>query len=45
MYIALDKGPISSYHILIIPIEHYGSSLLLAQESQEEIQRIKQKLN
>lgn len=44
VYIALDKGPITPYHLLIIPIDHYSSSSQLPVKTRDEIQAIKTKL-
>ena len=44
VYIALDKGPITPRHVLIIPIDHYSSSLHLPLKARDEILSIKTKL-
>lgn len=44
VYLALDKGPIVSRHIQIIPIDHYDKSFLLPINVQEEIKTLKNRL-
>jgi diadenosine tetraphosphate (Ap4A) HIT family hydrolase len=38
-YVALDKGPITDQHVLILPIEHYPSTLHLSLGAWEEMER------
>lgn len=39
VYVALDKGPITPHHCLIIPIEHYPSWAAMPQAAAEEAAR------
>lgn len=39
VYLALDKGPISPQHALIIPIEHHPSLAALPAEAAKEVGR------
>jgi diadenosine tetraphosphate (Ap4A) HIT family hydrolase len=39
VYLALDKGPISPQHALIIPIEHHPSLSALPPAAAEEVGR------
>lgn len=38
-YLALDKGPISDEHVLIIPVDHYASSMALTPLCYSEVER------
>ncbi len=38
-YVALDKGPITPQHVLIVPIEHFPSSMAVPEGCYEEMQR------
>ncbi|MEW5297133.1 MAG: hypothetical protein WDW36_000361 [Sanguina aurantia] len=38
-YLALDKGPISDEHVLIIPVDHYASSMALTPLCYGEVER------
>jgi diadenosine tetraphosphate (Ap4A) HIT family hydrolase len=38
-YMALDKGPISDRHVLVLPVEHYASSLQAPLSVWEEMER------
>lgn len=38
-YLALDKGAITDQHVLVLPVEHYPSSLSLAPPVWEEMER------
>jgi len=40
-YIALPKGGLTPYHVLILPITHHSSTLELPDEVNEEIERFK----
>jgi len=42
---ALDKGPITSQHFLIIPIDHASCTISLSPQSQDELQEIKRGIN
>lgn len=39
VYLALDKGPITPQHALIIPIEHHPSLAALSAEAAKEVGR------
>ncbi len=38
-YVALDKGAITDQHVLVLPVEHYASSLAAPASTTEEIAR------
>ena len=38
-YVALDKGPISGRHVLVLPIEHFPSTLCLSPSAFAEVER------
>ena len=38
-YLALDKGQINSRHVLMLPIEHFPSTLALSPSAYAEIER------
>lgn len=38
-YIALDKGPITDQHVLVLPVEHYASTLQAPSSTTEEMAR------
>ena len=38
-YLALDKGAISDLHVLVVPVEHYPSSLAAPATTLEEMER------
>ncbi|CAD7695123.1 unnamed protein product [Ostreobium quekettii] len=38
-YIALDKGPVSDHHVLIIPIEHYPKTVMMPSACYIEMER------
>lgn len=39
MYIAMDKGPITTGHTLVLPIEHRPNSLELSPPAYSELER------
>jgi len=43
-YIALDKGPISRHHILLIPIDHHPNSLGLPLKARDEMEMLKTRI-
>lgn len=38
-YVALDKGQIAPTHVLLVPIEHYPSSVCLSEAAKGEVDR------
>ncbi|EAR89123.2 CWF19-like protein (macronuclear) [Tetrahymena thermophila SB210] len=43
-YLALDKGPLSKNHFMIVPYDHLSSTLEFSQELLDEISKIKKNL-
>lgn len=43
-YVAMDKGPLSSHHVLLLPHEHEPSFACLSAEGQAEINKFKEAL-
>lgn len=38
-YLVLDKGPITSTHVLMVPIEHFPSSISVSEACKQEVDR------
>ena len=38
-YLAIDKGAINDHHVLLVPIEHYPSTLTCSQNFHAEMER------
>jgi len=43
-YIALDKGPISRHHVLLIPIDHHPNTLGLPLKARDEMEMLKMRI-
>lgn len=43
VYLALDKGPIVPYHMLLIPKRHYGAKAFLGSEALDECRQLEAK--
>lgn len=43
-YIAMDKGPINSHHVLMIPIDHHPNSIELPLKGKDELDILKLKI-